>query len=218
MKHIDRRRATLGVTIAAGLLATTACTGTPTTGRPCTDVELVVARGTGEPGALGLIVGDPLLAATRTAIAPKTIAGHPIVYPATLAAGSPQTGNRAVVAHISTRSAQCATTKFVLVGYSQGAQVVDMAVGADVSGTINVTAPVAVIPADLAPRITAIVTFGNPISALGRALPAPYADRHLDVCAQGDPVCQAGGGNFGAHLTYSADAGRGAAFIRSRVS
>jgi cutinase len=211
---------TLAVAVLAAAVAVAGCTtgGGSTDGKSCTDVELVVARGTGEPGTLGTIVGDPLLAATRTAIAPKTLAGHSVAYPAGFTADSPPAGNRALVSHLTARAAACANTKFVLVGYSQGAQVVDMALGADVAGTINAPATVVKLPDALAPRIAAVVLFGNPIGAVGRKVPAPYDNRTLDICASGDPVCQPGGGNIAAHLTYTANASQAATFIRQKVT
>jgi cutinase len=212
-QHRHLRRGVLGA--AAVGLAVTACTGggSGTIGRPCTDVELVVARGTGEPGTLGIIVGDPLLAATRTAIAPRSVAGHPVAYPANASADSAPTGNRALVDHLTRRAAACANTAFVLVGYSQGASVVNMSIGVDSRGR-----PATVIPAALEPRVRAIVQFGNPLSGQGGQAPAQYRDRLLDVCATGDPVCDPGGGNIGAHLTYSGNARQAAQFIKSKTT
>jgi cutinase len=212
-RHRHLRRGALGATAAAGLVAV-ACTngGGSTIGRPCTDVELVVARGTGEPGTLGVIVGDPLLRATRAAIAPRTVAGHPVDYPASAAANSAITGNRALVEHLTRRAAACANTAFVLVGYSQGSSVVNMSLGVDSRGR-----QITVIPATLEPRVKAIVQFGNPLTGQGGQVPPQYRDRVLDICATGDPVCDRGGGNIGAHLTYSGDAQRAAQFIRSKT-
>jgi cutinase len=217
-------RTTRSLAAAAAVLAIAAtgaagCTGGSTSGRPCTDVELVVARGTGEPGTLGLIVGDPLLTATRPAVAPRSVGGHAVAYPAGFTADSPPAGNRALVEHLTARSAACASTRFVLVGYSQGAQVVDMAIGADVSGTINAPAPsgIVALPASVTGRVAAVVLFGNPIGALGRKVPAAWQGRTLDICATGDPVCQPGGADIGAHLTYSANAGQAATFIGQKV-
>jgi cutinase len=211
-RHHHLRRGVLGA--AAVGLAAAACTGggSGTIGRPCTDVELVVARGTGEPGPLGIIVGDPLLAATRTAIAPRSVAGHPVAYPANASADSAPTGNRALVDHLTKRAAACANTAFVLVGYSQGASVVNMSLGVESRGR-----PLVVIPASLEPRVRAIVQFGNPLTGQGGQPPAQYRDRYLDICAQGDPVC-GGGSNIAAHLTYSANARQAAQYIKSKTA
>jgi cutinase len=214
--HRQLRRA--AVVVAGMVAATAACTTGPNTaGTPCTDVELVVVRGTYEQGPLGRRVGDPLLAATRPAVAPRTVAGHAVAYPADISLTSPAAGNRAVVAHLSTRAAECAATRFVLVGYSQGAQAMDMALGIDTTGTGAGGPPAAVMPAALEPRIAAIVLFGNPLNLVGGAIPAPYGERTLDICAPGDPVCQPGGMDVAAHLSYGGDAARAATFIASRL-
>jgi cutinase len=212
-------RVGLGAAAVAGGLATAGCTTVPGggAGSACTDVELVVARGTSEPGTLGTIVGDPLLRAARTAVAPASIRGQRVDYPAGFSADSPPAGNRAIVSYTTQRATTCPGTKFVLVGYSQGAQVVDLALGVDTTGTINGIKPVAVLPESVEPRIAAITLFGNPIGAKGMKVPARYLDRTLDLCAAGDPVCQPGGGNIAAHLTYNNQASRAAAFIASKV-
>lgn len=213
MKRHRHRRYGVLAAAAVGLVAV-ACTrgGSDTSSRPCTDVELIVARGTGEPGPLGIIVGDPLLAATRTAIAPRTVAGHAVDYPANASADSAPTGNRALVDHLTRRAAACANTAFVLVGYSQGASVVNMSLGVASRGR-----PITVIPAAVAPRVRAIVQFGNPLTGQGGQVPLQYRDRILDICATGDPVC-GGGSNISAHLTYSSDARRAAQFIKSKTT
>jgi cutinase len=64
------------------------------------------------------------------------------------------------------------------------------------------------LPASLAGRIAAVVTFGNPIDwtkpASLTALSATYGLRWSDFCNLGDPVC-GNGLNFAAHLAYYHD-------------
>jgi cutinase len=215
-----RHRARYAVAaVAAVLTAAAGCVPGPgTIGTPCADVELVVARGTFESGPLGATAGDPLLAATRPALAPRTVTAHAVAYPADLAPTSPPAGNRAVVTHVINRASECPATQFVLVGYSQGAQVMDMALGVDMTDTGDGGPPVATIPAALEPRVAAIVLYGNPLNLLRRNLPPPYAGRTLDICAAGDPVCEPGGMNIAAHISYWADAYRAAAFIRDHTA
>ena len=59
--------------------------------------------------------------------------------------------------------------------------------------------------------------FGNPIRAIGRTVPPEYLSRTLDVCQDGDPVCEAGAVNIVAHLLYFLDAPGAARFVAGKV-
>jgi cutinase len=184
---------------------------------PCSDVELVVARGTLEPGPLGIIVGDNVFDETKRALPGKNVTAQAVDYPADFETGSQQAGIVATVRHVTGQAAACPNQKFVLVGYSQGASVIDGAVGVDTTGTINGSPPPAVIPTALEPRIAAVTLFGNPITAVGRTVPPQYLSRTRDFCQNGDPACQADGTDIFAHLLYFLDAPTAAAFIRGKV-
>lgn len=200
---------------AAGLAAATAPAATAA---PCTDVDVPVARGTFEPGTLGLIVGDPVYQAVQNALRPRSLSGYRVDYPADLGEpASVQQGNTDLVNHVKAQAAACPQQRFVLVGYSQGANVVDNSIGVSSDGAVVGGPIVATIPAELAPRIAAILLFGNPIRAIGRQVTGPYQSRTKDYCADGDPICQAGGVNFLAHLSYGGDAADAAAFAASKV-
>lgn len=97
-------------------------------------------------------------------------------------------------------AASCPGTRFVIGGYSQGATVIDIAVGIR-TGTSSGTA----IATSLASRVAAVVVFGNPLGTSGRTIATAsslYRPKSRDYCATGDPVC-GGGSNLGAHLTYA---------------
>ncbi|MET9000819.1 cutinase family protein [Amycolatopsis sp. NPDC004169] len=201
--------AVAGLTVAAAPAASAA---------PCTDIDVPVARGTGEPGTLGFIVGDPVFSAVQNRLRPRSVSSYRVDYPADLGEpASVQKGNTDLVAHVRTQAAACPAQRFVLVGYSQGANVVDNSIGISSDGAIVGGPIVATIPADLAPRIAAILLFGNPIRAIGRSVTGTYAGRTKDYCAAGDPICQAGGFNILAHLSYGSNAGDAAAFAASKV-
>ncbi|QKV73278.1 cutinase family protein [Amycolatopsis sp. Hca4] len=201
--------AVAGLTVAAAPAASAA---------PCTDIDVPVARGTGEPGTLGFIVGDPVFSAVQNRLRPRSVSSYRVDYPADLGEpASVQKGNTDLVDHVRTQAAACPAQRFVLVGYSQGANVVDNSIGISSDGAIVGGPIVATIPADLAPRIAAILLFGNPIRAIGRSVTGTYAGRTKDYCAAGDPICQAGGFNILAHLSYGSNAGDAAAFAASKV-
>jgi cutinase len=198
---------------AAGVLATTLTLAPSASAQGCSDVELVVARGTGEPGTLGIIVGDPVLSAVRQRLPLRNVSGYPVNYPASAASDSARRGVLDLVQHVTAEAAQCPNQKFVLVGYSQGASVVGQSLGLPPrTGGL----PPATIPANLSGRVAAVLMFGNPYKAQNRPNPAPYNTKTLDICHGADPVC-GGGANIIDHLLYFLDAGQAGQYVAQRV-
>ncbi|MFG2783915.1 cutinase family protein [Streptomyces prunicolor] len=183
----------------------------------CSDLDVVAARGTFEPGTLGLIVGDPVFSALQKKITGKTLTSYAVNYPADLSLTSAATGNLDVVNHVNAQAAACPNQRFILVGYSQGANVVDNSIGISSDGAVVGSPIVATIPAALAPRVAAVLLFGNPIRALGKSVTGTYQSRTIDFCANGDPICQNGGTDVGAHLGYTANADAAATFAAGKV-
>lgn len=99
----------------------------PPTNTPCSKLELVIARGTGEPGEYGDGVGDPLFNATKAQI--PDISAYPVNYPANWTLGvSINLGVNDTVNHLLAQSAKCPDQLYALIGYSQGALVMHSAV------------------------------------------------------------------------------------------
>lgn len=211
------RKAALAVAAAALATGGLVAVAGPAAAATCADIEVVVARGTNEPGTLGFFVGDPVFAALRNLITGKSLSSYRVNYPASLAAGSASQGNADMVNHLTSQAATCTNQRFILVGYSQGANVVDNSIGVSSQGALVGGPIVATIPSALNPRVVALLLFGNPIRAVGRSITGTYAARTLDLCAVGDPVCQLGGTNFLAHFSYNGNANQAAAFAASRV-
>ncbi|KJK34641.1 cutinase [Streptomyces variegatus] len=189
----------------------------PAMAAACSDVEVVAARGTFEPGTLGFIVGDPVYSALQKKAVGKNLSSYKVNYPADLSPTSAAQGNLDLVNHVKSQAAACPGQKFVLVGYSQGANVVDNSIGISSAGAVVGSPIVATLPAALEPKVAAVLLFGNPIRALGKSVTGTYQSRTLDLCAQGDPVCENGGGDVGAHLSYRDDAEEAAAFAAGRL-
>ncbi|MDX3519185.1 cutinase family protein [Streptomyces scabiei] len=206
--------AALSLVGGAGLAAVSAPTATAAA---CTDIDVVSARGTFEPGTLGFIVGDPVYAALQKKIAGKSLSSYKVNYPADLSPTSAAQGNADLVNHVRSQAASCPNQRFVLVGYSQGANVVDNSIGISSAGAVVGSPIVATIPAALEPRVSAVLLFGNPIRAIGKSVTGTYQSRTIDYCAAGDPVCENGGGDVGAHLGYRANADAAAAFAATKV-
>jgi cutinase len=179
----------------------------------CAAVDVVVARGTGEPGYLGSAVGDPLFAQLRNRL-PLSVSGYRVNYPADLTeVGSVGEGSADLVAHVANQAAACPGQRFVLVGYSQGAVVVHTALGTAMTGIVP--GAVRLDPA-LGSRIAVVLLFGDPLRLVGSTVPARYAGITANYCTPGDPVC-AGGLNPAAHVAYGGDFAAAADFAADRL-
>ncbi|KUO21113.1 cutinase family protein [Streptomyces dysideae] len=183
----------------------------------CSDIEVVAARGTFEPGTLGFIVGDPVYSALQKKLSGKSLSSYKVNYPADLSLTSAAQGNADLVNHVRSQASACPNQRFILVGYSQGANVVDNSIGVSSAGAVVGSPIVAMLPAAVEPKVAAVLLFGNPIRALGKSVTGTYQSRTIDFCAKGDPICENGGNDVGAHLGYTADADAAATFAAGKV-
>jgi cutinase len=187
----------------------------------CPDVELVFARGTGEPPGPGR-VGQALADTLTPMLGGRSLAVYGVNYPAsvnflTTSAGAVDTEN-----HLAAVATACPATRFVLGGFSQGAAVMSMLAGVAPLGTLvgNLgSAPP--MPPEAADQISAVAVFGNPATRFGTPLSSTglFAAQAIDLCSPGDPICFAGGRDRAAHNGYEfppyiTDA---AAFVAGRV-
>lgn len=164
----------------------------------CSDVDVVFARGTGERAGPG-VVGTPFIRAVTSKLAGRSVSSYAVNYPASFNQNAGP-GATDAVNHIRSVSASCPNTRFVLGGYSQGATVVDIALGIRVGYTQGTT-----IPAGLAPKVGAVVVYGNPLNAQRRTIAgeAPtYASRAREFCNSNDSVCGRSGTTPGSHTSY----------------
>lgn len=212
-----RIRYCLAALSLVGGAALTAAPAPAAAAAACTDIDVVAARGTFEPGTLGAIVGDPVYSALQRKLTAKTLSSYKVNYPADLSLTSAAQGNSDLVNHVRSQAAACPSQRFILVGYSQGANVVDNSVGISSAGAVVGSPIVATIPAALEPRVAALLLFGNPIRAIGKSVTGTYQSRTIDFCAAGDPICENGGDDVLAHLGYTANAGAAADFAAGRV-
>lgn len=164
----------------------------------CPDVELVFARGTGEPQGLG-IVGRPLASALAAELPGRTVRAVAVVYAAASSQASAGPGATNMSRRVAQVAQACPETRFVIGGYSQGATVTDIAIGIRGVGTRGEA-----IPAALESRVAAVVVYGNPLGLRGQTIAQAspeFGPKAIEFCNTGDPVC--GGGNtFAAHLAY----------------
>jgi hypothetical protein len=165
-------------------------------------------RATTEPQGGGIVAG-PLAEALQQQLG-RTVRTHDLVYPATFAyLRSKREGVDALRARLAQTATACPDTRFVLIGYSQGADVIG-----DTLSSGNVPA---------ADRIGAVVLFGDPafnsrepfatgsfrvgtdgtLARPGGALDG-FADRIVSFCNHDDERCQQGASGRG-HFRYGDD-------------
>lgn len=199
--------------------------GTPTaSAEPCPDVEVVFARGTGEPPGVGP-TGQAFVDALRQRVAGQSLGVYPVNYPATDQWATGIDGIRDASAHITSMAATCPDTKMVLGGYSQGAAVMGFVTSAEVpAGVDPATVPKPLGP-DVAEHVAAAVLYGTPniraMNFLGEppvVIGPQYEPKTLKVCAPEDFVCS-DGLNFAAHTSYGYDGliEQGVDFAASRL-
>ena len=179
---------------------------------PCPDVEVVSARGTGEPPGVGSI-GQAFIDSFRSKVPGRSVGIYGVNYPATEDfARSESAGAADGRAHVQSTVANCPNTKIVLDGYSQGAAVID-----------RITEE---LPPEVASHVAAVAVFGNPKSTFARTLgggqlPAIsplYLPKTIDLCVPDDPICSEGK-NEAAHHLYGQNGmtNQAAAFAARRL-
>ncbi|WP_406813719.1 cutinase family protein [Mycobacterium sp. M23085] len=199
---------------------------------PCPDVEVVFARGSGEPPGVGGI-GQPFIDALRARIGGRSLAVYPVNYPASTDFSNPDfpatviDGIRDASSHIESMAANCPNTKEVLGGYSQGAAVAGYTTSAAVPPGVPASAVPPPMPPDVATHVAAVTLFGTPSGQFLQKYNAPpltigplYQSKTLELCAKGDPVCGNGDDtNFAAHTSYPVNGmtNRAADFASSRL-
>ncbi|SEH66333.1 cutinase [Mycolicibacterium rutilum] len=166
----------------------------------CPDVQVVFARGTGEPAGIGR-VGQSFVDALRPLASGKSIDVYAVNYPATRDFLRAAEGANDASLFVQNMAATCPDTSIVLGGYSQGAAVID-AIAVAQTPTLGFTQP---MPATVADHVAAVAVFGNPsIRLLGgplTALSPLYGSKTIDLCNGADPVCS-NGNDVAAHSLY----------------
>ncbi|APA99445.1 Cutinase [Nocardia seriolae] len=136
----------------------------------CAAVDVVVARGTGEPGWLGDQIGDPLYGMLADRL-PASISAYRVNYPADYSFNV-GAGSADLVSHMIAAAAACPGQEFILVGYSQGAAVVHAALG---TGAVNWYPGRVQLPGDIGARVAAVLLFGDPVRGVGGNVPGEYS-------------------------------------------
>ena len=217
----DMRRplaAVLGILSVAALLAGPAPVAAAD---DCPDVELMFARGTGEPPGPGR-VGQAFADALAGQLGGRSLGVYGVNYPASLNFLAAASGANDAAARIADMGARCPQTRLVLGGFSQGAAAVSMLAGVPPLGSLvgNLgSAPP--LPPEAADQIAAVAVFGNPANRFGTPLSTTglFAGQAIDLCSPGDPICYPGGRDRAAHNGYEFPPynQEAAAFVAGRV-
>jgi hypothetical protein len=198
---------------------------------PCPDVEVVFARGSGEPPGLGS-VGGPFVDSLRSQIGSRSLGVYPVNYPAstdfsnadfpiTVIDGIRDAGN-----HIESMASNCPRTREVLGGYSQGAAVAGYVTSAAVPPGVPAGAVPPPMPPEVANHVAAVTLFGTPSAQFLQQYGAPmitigplYQPKTLQLCAQGDAICESVGTPGLAHALYAVNGmtGQAAGYAASHL-
>jgi cutinase len=200
MLRMSARLAAIASTVVCA--ATTLVAAPSASAEPCPDVQVVFARGTGEPAGIGR-VGQALVDALTPQLGGRTIAAYGVNYPATYDFLAAADGATDATNFISSLVAQCPSTRTVLGGYSQGAAVMDMLAGIPPLGNkIGEVGSAPPLPLNLDNSVAAVAVFGNPSTKFSIPISNSVFDgRAIDLCADGDPICSRGRNPF-AHTHY----------------
>ncbi|EOD52601.1 putative cutinase protein [Neofusicoccum parvum] len=164
----------------------------------CKQMMVVFARGTTEPAPIGLIAGPPLQTALQGKVGAGNLDFQGVDYPADVAgflAGGDAGGSKNMAQMVTQAVADCPNSDVVMVGYSQGGQLVHNAAKQ--------------LDAATAAKVSSAVIFGDPDN------PDPVAQiaNQKVICANGDLICAGQAVILAPHLSYGSDAGEAADFI-----
>lgn len=229
--HITRFLASAVLAAGAVLISTSAG---PASAEPCPDVEVVFARGTGEPPGVGG-VGQSFVDSLRAQLGNRSLAVYPVNYAASGDFGNREAfaatvveGIRDAGAHVQATAAACPNTKVVLGGFSQGAVVAGFVTAAEVPPGVPAALVPAPMPAEVANHVAAVTLLGKPSGPFLSKYGAPsitigplYVDKTIDLCAPGDTICDGapdGSPSF-AHALYGVNGmtNEAAAFAAGRT-
>jgi cutinase len=179
---------------------------------------VVFARGTNDAPGVGA-VGQAFIDSLRSRVGGRSVGAYAVNYAADMNFLRVADGVNDANNHVQYMMGSCPATRLVLGGYSQGAVIVDILVGAnpglgaipglsaipglpglDLSGIANS------LPPEAADHVAAVVTFGNPFDkVMGPVNGAAgvYGGRTIDLCNAGDPICGPGDlNNIAPHKAY----------------
>jgi cutinase len=202
--------AVLVMLLAAGL--SESAIGTAAADGPCSDVEVIFARGTLEPPGPGE-VGQEFADALTGRLGGRSVDVYGVNYPASLSFGQAADGVADAANKVMDTVNTCPNTRIVLGGYSQGAAIAAYITANSVPPGYDLPPGISgPLPPNVAPHVAAVTLFGKPSNGFLNLVDhdAPpitigpaYAGKTLDLCTPQDPVCSSGQGfSRAAHSAY----------------
>lgn len=206
----------------------------------CPNIHIFGARETTLPQSNGFGTGASVISSIQQANSGQTVTTEAIVYPAAGGnsyASSVTAGIAAVASQVTAFNAKCPNSKIVMVGYSQGSQIMDDAFcGGPDQSSLNTTAFASQIPEAAGNMVAALIWMGDPRHVAGlsynvgtatqggfAARPAgfdcpDYASRIQSYCDSADPFC-AKGNDQATHQGYAKEYGQQALqFVQTKLS
>jgi cutinase-like protein len=185
-------------------------------GDTCPTIEVVFARGTGEPDGIGR-VGQAFVDSLRGDLSGQNMNVYAVNYAASYNFLKATDGANDAAAHVQNLVSACPTTSIVLGGFSQGAAVIDL-ITADPAQAFGYAVPMS---PDVANHVAAVAVFGNPSQKIGKPLAdnsALYGTKTIELCNGADPVCSNGSDRI-AHSLYEQTGliSQAAAFVAQRL-
>jgi cutinase len=194
--------------LVAALITTSALLSAPVPvafAQPCPDVEVVFARGTGEPPGVGG-VGQAFVDSLTPHVGSRSVGVYPVNYAASSDFGAGidfartfVDGIRDAGAHIESTAANCPNTRIVLGGYSQGAALAGFVTSAAIPKEVPAEYASYIpkpMPPEVANHVAAVTLFGRPSNQFLTENGAPpitigplYAPKTIDLCAPDDTIC-----------------------------
>ncbi|KAJ4410023.1 hypothetical protein N0V82_009328 [Gnomoniopsis sp. IMI 355080] len=171
-------------------------------GNNCAQNIVIFARGTTEPGNVGLLAGPPFFQALAQQVGANNVAVQGVDYAADIPgflAGGDADGSKTMAQLTQQAIEQCPQSKVIMSGYSQGSQLAHNAAE--------------MLPADVISKVAGAVLFGDPDN--GQAVQGVDAAKTKVICHDGDAICAGQALVLPPHLTYGDDADAAAQFAAS---
>ncbi|WP_366943417.1 cutinase family protein [uncultured Williamsia sp.] len=233
---MKRLFASLSVAVAVATTGVVLTGAAPASAAPCSNVEVVFARGTAEPAPPIGLTGSAFIASLRSQLPGRSVAQYGVNYPASASftdrigtARSVIAGVNDVQRRVAFLASACPGTRIVLAGYSQGAVVAGYAVSPQVvlPPEYRTFTPRPLAPA-LLQKIAAVVLFAPPSARFLSDAGAPpvavqpaLAGRTARYCIPSDNICNGAplAGPGAVHVLYAVngDVVRGAGFAARAV-
>nr|Q9Y7G8.1 RecName: Full=Cutinase pbc1; AltName: Full=Cutin hydrolase; Flags: Precursor [Pyrenopeziza brassicae]CAB40372.1 cutinase [Pyrenopeziza brassicae] len=185
-------------------LATTLGVDTTSSSPNCAEMMVVFARGTSEPGNVGLFSGPTFFDALEVMMGAGAVSVQGVEYGASIEGflqGGDPAGSAAMAGIVEGTVQNCPNAKIVMSGYSQGGQLVHNAA--------------AMLPAATMAKISSLVIFGDPND--GKPIANADPSKVMVVCHPGHNICDGRDLVLVEHLTYSRDAVEAATFAAARA-